>query len=94
VGEMIGRLSKNKIIIQEAWTQYDIRDILDDINPILVSKGYSPTYFFEGTPVLGVGGFSVIIKLAKDLTDADYRVIKRILLLRNIKIVEEDKLEA
>ncbi|QOR94078.1 hypothetical protein IMZ38_05415 [Thermosphaera chiliense] len=91
---MIGRLSKNKIIIQEAWTQYDIRDILDDINPILVSKGYSPTYFFEGTPVLGVGGFSVIIKLAKDLTDADYRVIKRILLLRNIKIVEEDKLEA
>jgi hypothetical protein len=91
---MIGRLSKNKIIIQEAWTQYDIRDILDDINPILVSKGYSPTYFFEGTPVLGVGGFSVLIKLAKDLTDADYRVIKRILLLRNIKIVEEDKLEA
>jgi hypothetical protein len=91
---MIGRLSKNKIIIQEAWTQYDIRDILDDINPILVSKGYSPTYFFEGTPVLGVGGFSVIIKLDKDLTDADYRVIKRILLLRNIKIVEEDKLEA
>jgi len=91
---MIGRLSKNKIIIQEAWTQYDIRDILDDINPILVSKGYSPTYFFEGTPVLGVGGFSVIIKLAKELTDADYRVIKRILLLRNIKIVEEDKLEA
>ncbi|MFZ8790865.1 MAG: hypothetical protein ACO2OS_01090 [Thermosphaera aggregans] len=91
---MIGRLSKNKIIIQEAWSQYDIRDILDDINPILVSKGYSPTYFFEGTPVLGVGGFSVIIKLAKDLTDADYRVIKRILLLRNIKIVEEDKLEA
>lgn len=91
---MIGRLSKNKIIIQEAWTQYDIRDILDDINSILVSKGYYPTYFFEGTPVLGVGGFSVIIKLAKDLTDADYRVIKRILLLRNIKIVEEDKLEA
>jgi hypothetical protein len=91
---MIGRLSKNKIIIQEAWSQYDIRDILDDINPILVSKGYSPTYFFEGTPVLGVGGFSVIIKLAKDLTDADYRVIKRILLLRNIKIVEEEKLEA
>ena len=91
---MIGRLSKNKIIIQEAWSQYDIRDVLDDINPILVSKGYSPTYFFEGTPVLGVGGFSVIIKLAKDLTDADYRVIKRILLLRNIKIVEEDKLEA
>jgi len=91
---MIGRLSKNKIIIQEAWTQYDIRDILDDINPILVSKGYSPTYFFEGTPVLGIGGFSVIIKLAKDLTDADYRVIRRILLLRNVKIVEEDKLEA
>ncbi|ADG90705.1 hypothetical protein [Thermosphaera aggregans] len=91
---MIGRLSKNKIIIQEAWSQYDIRDILDDVNPILVSKGYSPTYFFEGTPVLGIGGFSVIIKLAKDLTDADYRVIKRILLLRNIKIVEEDKLEA
>ncbi|WP_448579369.1 hypothetical protein [Thermosphaera sp.] len=91
---MIGRLSKKMIIIQEAWSQYDIRDVLDDINPILVSKGYSPTFFFEGTPVLGVGGFSVIIKLAKELTDADYRVIKRILLFKNIKVVEEDGLEA
>lgn len=91
---MIGRLSKNRIIIQEAWSQHDIRDILDDINPILVSKGYSPTYFFEGTPVLGVGGFSVIIKLAKELTDTDYRVIRRILLFKNIKIVEEEGLEA
>ncbi|MGB9827928.1 MAG: hypothetical protein ACPLSM_05365, partial [Thermosphaera sp.] len=91
---MIGRLSKNRIIIQEAWSQHDIRDILDDINPILVSKGYSPTYFFEGTPVVGVGGFSVIIKLAKELTDTDYRVIRRILLFKNIKIVEEEGLEA
>lgn len=91
---MICRLSRDKIIVQEAWSQYDIRDILDSLNPILVSKNYSPTFFFEGTPVLGVGGFSVIIKLAKPLSETDYRVVKRLFTLRNIAVIEEDKLES
>ncbi|MEM0378471.1 MAG: hypothetical protein QXP68_05290 [Thermosphaera sp.] len=90
---MICRLSRDRIIVQEAWSQYDIREVLDSLNPILTTKNYSPTFFFEGTPVLGVGGFSVIIKLAKPLSDSDYRIIKRLFTLRKITVIEEDKLE-
>lgn len=85
---MIARLEGDKIIIQEAVTHWDIKDVLDELNPLLLSRGYEPKYFFEGTPVLGQGGFSVIIKLAKPLEPPHKRLIKKILEARNVKVIE------
>ncbi|WP_440059225.1 hypothetical protein ACSU1N_05405 [Thermogladius sp. 4427co] len=86
---MIARLGKNTLVIQEAYSHWDIQDVLNDINPILVSGGYQPAYFFNGTPVIGQGGFSVIIKLGKELSESDMRLIRRLLSIRGIKVVEE-----
>ncbi|MCI4461338.1 MAG: hypothetical protein JHC12_00030 [Thermogladius sp.] len=91
---MIARISKRSLIIQEAYSHWDIQDILNEINPILVSGDYQPTYFFEGTPIIGQGGFHVIIKLSKDLNESDQRIIKRLLSMRGVKVVEEEKIEA
>jgi hypothetical protein len=91
---MIARISKRSLIIQEAYSHWDIQDILNEINPILVSGDYQPTYFFEGTPIVGQGGFHVIIKLSKDLSESDQRIIKRLLSMREVKVVEEEKIEA
>lgn len=86
---MIARLSKKQIIIQEAMNYWDLRDILDHINQVLLTKKYSPQYFFEGTPVMGQGGFSVIIKLDKELGDLEYRVLEKILSQQGIKVFHE-----
>jgi hypothetical protein len=89
---MIARLTRRTIIIQEAYTHWDIQDVLNDINPILLTGNYQPAYFFEGSPIMGQGGFHVIIKLSKDLSESDYRVIRRLLMIRGINVVEEDKI--
>lgn len=85
---MIARLEDDKIIVQEAATHWDIKDVLDELNPLLLSKGYEPKYFFEGTPVIGQGGFSVIIKLARPLEPGHRRLIRKLLEAHNIKVIE------
>lgn len=89
---MIARISKKTIIVQEAPTHWDIKYALEDINHILLTKKYKPIYFFEGTPVIGQGGFSVIIKLDKELQPAEMRILKRLLSNRGIKVIMEDEL--
>jgi len=86
---VIARISSQQIIIQEAMNYWDIRSILDNLNPLLLEHDYKPVFFFEGTPVLGQGGFSVIIKLSKSLSDTDRRIIKRLLENNGLKVVEE-----
>lgn len=85
---LIARVESDKIVIQEAITHWDIRNILDQINPILASRGYRPVFFFEGTPVIGQGGFSVIIKLGKSLSQDDKRLIKRVIQSLGVKVIE------
>ena len=89
---MIARISKKMIIVQEAPTHWDIRYALEDVNHILLTKKYKPVYFFEGTPVIGQGGFSVIIKLDRELQPAEMRMLKRLLSNRGIKVIIEDEL--
>lgn len=86
---MIARIGRRHLIIQEAYSHWDLQDVLGEVNPILVSGGYKPVYFFEGTPVLGQGGFSVLIKLERELSDRDKRIIARLLGARGIRVFEE-----
>lgn len=87
---MIARLSKRVIVVQEAVSHWDLRSVLENINPVLLSKGYKPTFFFEGTPILGQGGFSVIIKLDRDLGELEYKVVERILSNLGLRVVREE----
>ena len=89
---MIARIGRRVIIIQEAPTHWDIRYALEDINQILLKKRdkYNPQYFFEGTPAMGQGGFTVIIKLSAELPDTERRILKRLLASRGIKVIMED----
>ncbi len=91
VHTMLARISREKIVLQEFMTHWDVRAALEEINKILLSKGMRPQYFFEGTPVMGQGGFSVIIKLDKPLTGMDARTIARLLRSRGIRIIFEDE---
>ncbi|ADV64692.1 hypothetical protein [Desulfurococcus mucosus] len=88
---MIGRITGSTITLQEAMNYWDLRSVLEVLNPLLVEHGYEPVFFFEGTPVLGQGGFSVIIKLSKELAPSDRRLVKRILEANGFKVVEEDQ---
>ena len=89
---MIARIGRRVIIIQEAPTHWDVRYALEDINQILLKKKdrYNPQYFFEGTPAIGQGGFTVIIKLSAELPDVERRILKRLLTSRGIKVIMED----
>jgi len=87
---LIARLSKRVIVVQEAASHWDLRSVLENINPVLLSKGYKPTYFFEGTPVLGQGGFSVIIKLDRDLGELEFKVLEKILNNLGLRVVREE----
>jgi hypothetical protein len=89
---MIARIGRRMIIIQEAPTHWDVRYALEDINQILLKKKdkYNPQYFFEGTPAIGQGGFTVIIKLSAELPDTERRILRRLLVNRGIKVIMED----
>ena len=89
---MIVRVSSKTIIIQEAMSYWDLRSVLDDVNSILLSKGYRPTYYFEGTPIMGQGGFSVIIKLERGLGVLDKKVLTSILRNKGLNVILEDEL--
>ena len=88
---MLARISRDKIVLQEFMTHWDVRAALEEVNKILLTKKMKPQYYFEGTPVMGQGGFSVIIKLDKPLTDMDARTIARLLMGRGVKIIYEDE---
>ncbi len=89
---MIARIGRKIIIIQEAPTHWDVRYALEDINQIILKKKdkYNPQYFFEGTPAIGQGGFTVIIKLSQEMPDEERRIIKRLLANRGIKVIMEE----
>jgi len=88
---MLARISRDKIVLQEFMTHWDVRAALEEVNKILLTKKMKPQYYFEGTPVMGQGGFSVIIKLDKPLTGMDARTIARLLMGRGVKIIYEDE---
>lgn len=87
---MIARIGRKIIVLQEAPTHWDIRYALEDVNHILLTKKYKPIYFFEGTPAIGQGGFSVIVKLDREMKDEERRILKRLLSNRGIKVIMED----
>ncbi|ABN69147.1 hypothetical protein Smar_0034 [Staphylothermus marinus F1] len=87
---MIARIGRKIIVLQEAPTHWDIRYALEDVNHILLTKEYKPIYFFEGTPAIGQGGFSVIVKLDREMKDEERRILKRLLSNRGIKVIMED----
>jgi len=84
---LIARIERRNIVLQEASNYWELRSVLDNVNQILLSRKYKPTYFFQGTPVIGQGGFSVIIKLDRELTEEDVRILKRILSSSGINVV-------
>lgn len=87
---IIARIGRKIIIVQEAPTHWDVRYALDEINQILLTRKYKPTYFFEGTPAIGQGGFSVIVKLDREMRDEERRLLKRLLSNRGIRVIMED----
>lgn len=88
---MYARIASKLIVVRGASSYTDLRDVIDGINQVLLPRGYRLAYFFEGTPVLGGEGFSVIVKLDRALGDAERKAILRILVNRRI-VVEEDEL--
>ncbi len=63
---------------------------MEEVNQILLTRKYRPTYFFEGTPALGQGGFSVLVKLDRELREEERRLLRRLLSNRGIKVIMED----
>lgn len=77
-------LSSREIIIEGLVRHWDAKKIIDDLNQILLPRGYSPIYYFEGTPVANEGGMTIRILLAKPLIHDDGIVIKKILETNNL----------
>lgn len=70
-------ISRREIIIKEVVDQWIVQRILENLNPLLLTKGYGPRYYFEGSPVIANGGMILTIRLSKDLLQEDKNFIKR-----------------
>jgi hypothetical protein len=83
-------LSKDRksILIREVVNHVYVERVIYDLNPILLSKGYNPIYYFEGSPQISEGGLSVSIKLSKELTSEDWLFVKRLVELTGFKAIE------
>jgi hypothetical protein len=66
-----------------------VERVIYDLNPILLSKGYKPLYYFEGSPQVSEGGLIVTIKLSRELSREDRDFIKRLVELIGFTVVEE-----
>lgn len=72
-------LGSQEIVIEGLVRHWDVKKVIDDLNQVLLSRNYSPIYYFEGTPVSGEGGMIVRIVLAKPITSDDRAVVKKLL---------------
>ncbi|MEZ0393676.1 MAG: hypothetical protein ABWK00_01320 [Desulfurococcaceae archaeon] len=90
---MIARISQRMLVLQEIYAHWDAQEILREVNEVLLrGKRSAPKYFFEGSPVVGHGGISIVIKLDEDLSQEERRALRRLLAARGFKVIEEDRL--
>jgi len=68
----------------------ELKYLLDELTPILLTRGYKPTFYFEGSPVVGSEGLTVIIKLEKTLSESDYSLLKRLMSVFGVEICGEE----
>ncbi len=83
-------LSKKSIVLRNIVNHVYAEKVIYDLNPILLSKGYRPLYYFEGSPQISEGGLVVTIKLSRDLSREDKDFIKRLVELIGFTVVDED----
>jgi len=82
-------LSKKSIVLRNILNHVYVERVIYDLNPILLSKGYKPLYYFEGSPQVSEGGLIVTIKLSRELSREDRDFIKRLVELIGFTVVEE-----
>lgn len=82
-------LSKKSIVLRNVLNHVYVERVIYDLNPILLSKGYKPLYYFEGSPQVSEGGLIVTIKLSRELSREDKDFIKRLVELIGFTVVEE-----
>lgn len=82
-------LSKKSIVLRNVLNHVYVERVIYDLNPILLSKGYKPLYYFEGSPQVSEGGLIVTIKLSRELSREDRDFIKRLVELIGFTVVEE-----
>jgi hypothetical protein len=64
----------------------ELKYLLDEITPILLTHGYKPSYYFEGSPVTGSEGLIVTIKFEKPLSEEVLSLIKRLMRVFGVEI--------
>jgi hypothetical protein len=64
----------------------ELKYLLDEITPILLTHGYKPSYYFEGSPVTGSEGLIVTIKFEKPLSEEVLSLIKRLMRAFGVEI--------
>lgn len=82
-------LSKKSIVLRNVLNHVYVERVIYDLNSILLSKGYKPLYYFEGSPQVSEGGLIVTIKLSRELSREDRDFIKRLVELIGFTVVEE-----
>jgi len=83
-------LSKKSIVLRNIVNHVYVEKVIRDLNPILLSRGYKPLYYFEGSPQIAEGGLVVTIRLTRDLSREDKDFIKRLVELVGFTVVEEE----
>ncbi len=81
-------IGEDCIIIRGAVTMWDLKRVLDDLNPLLLLKGYEPKYYFEGFLSPEERGIVLTIKLARGLSKEDKRAIKLFMETLGISVTE------
>lgn len=85
---MIIKITRNRIVIQGAWSTWDVQYVLREISNILLERGYRPAVHFTGTPMGGNGGISVDIVLDKEMTKSDYDIVKKVIKNLGLRLIE------
>lgn len=76
----------DSIIVYGTMSYNELKYLLDEITPILLTHGYKPSYYFEGSPVTGSEGLIVTIKFEKPLSEEVLSLIKRLMRAFGVEI--------
>ncbi len=78
---------ENSIIRVYGTMSYnELKYLLDELTSILLTHRYKPVFYFEGSPVIGSEGFTVIIKLERPLSESDRLLLKKLMSVFGVEI--------
>jgi len=83
------KFNSNSITIYGTMSYNELKYLLDEITPLLLTHGYRPTYYFEGSPVTGSEGLVVEIKIERPLSQEDLTLVKKLMRVFGVEICGE-----